>query len=478
LVYLISAKGNLEVEDTRYSVETAQAILSGHLAIPYSQDYTLRGPDGASYSKYGIGLALYYVPWVAVSNTVLRVVHRPSLELTTFLLSFANIPFALLTLILFNKLLKLFAVAGVSTWLLPLALGLGTLAWHYAVSDCSEEMQMCFLLMTVYGVVRGTSRAIVLAGVGFAALFLVKLLYVAFLPLFLCYLLARTGDLRGRIRNAALFAFPFVLAGGAVGWLNAVRFGNPLESGYGNEAHRFFPSQIWHTVPLLLGSLDKGLFIFSPILVIGLFGWRQFASRYRREALLCGGLLLCNLLLAGAWYEWAGGWSWGPRFLVPLVPLWLLPAAFWLEREPSRARYWIFVAWMLASILVQIPGVVVKDNEIQIIKQKQLTEQERASAPSDYVTACLLLWHKLGGRNEIYRAADFHAPSDRELDLTRYSTFNGLNVWTEQVARRMKIPDLRWLPLLALTMVGYLAIQIGLRFRGAMKPAILGVVET
>jgi 4-amino-4-deoxy-L-arabinose transferase-like glycosyltransferase len=171
--------------------------------------------------------------------------------------------------------------------------------WRYACYDFSEGMQMGLLILAVYGVVRGSPKAIACAGVGFGALFLVKLVFVAFFPLFLLYLFIRPENLRHRIRNAALFTFPVLLADCFLAWMNAVRFGNPLESGYGNEGHQFFPFQLWHTIPQLLGSLDKGLFIFCPILLLGIFGWKEFALRYRPEAILCGGLLLGNLVLMG-----------------------------------------------------------------------------------------------------------------------------------------------------------------------------------
>jgi hypothetical protein len=460
-VYLFSAKGNVEISDTAYSLQTAQAIVNhGKLDIPFVEGSTLRGVDGRSYSKYGFGLPLYYIPWVATSNLLSRSTGLPLREFTGFMISFANIPFAILTLLLFAKLLKLFGVAGVYTWLILLGLGLGTLTWRYAVYDFSEGMQMCLLVLAVYGVARGTPKAVISGGLGFAALFLVKILYAVFFPLFLVYLLTQQKELRDRIRSAALFTVPFVLAGCSVAWLNVVRFGNPLESGYGSQAHMFFPLQLWHTVPELLGSLDKGLFIYCPILVLGIFGWKEFASRYRPAAVLCGGLIIGNLILAGAWYWWEGGWAWGPRFLVPTIPLWLLPAAFWFERRRSRAMSWILVLFTLTSITMQIPGILVKDNEIHVIKKQILTAEEQRSAPSNYVAACILLWHKLSERNELYRVSEFHIPGDRELNLTGWSTFIGLNIWTEQVARRMNMPNLRWLPLVAFFLLAYLAMKV------------------
>jgi hypothetical protein len=462
LVYIFSAKGYIEVSDTSFSLQTAQAIVAhGRLDIPYSEGATLRGPDGRSYSKYGIGLALYYVPLVVASDALSNFTRLPEPELTGFLISFANIPFGLLALVMFSRLLRQFGVSGVSAWLLPLGLGLGTLAWRYAGYDFSEEMQMGLLMLAVYGVARGTPKAIAGGGAGFAGLFLVKILYAAFFPLFLVYLTMRPGSLRQRIHNATLFTFPFVLAGCLVAWLNAARFGNPLESGYGGEARMFFPWQLWRTIPQLLGSLDKGLLIFCPILILGFFGWREFASRHRPEAVLYAGLIVGNLILAGAWYSWGGAWSWGPRLLVPVIPLWLLPAAFWIARRRSRAPIWILALLTLTSILVQIPGILVKDQEIHQIKENVLTAHEQRSAPSDYVMACMLLRHKLAERNEVYRVSEFGIPGERELDLTRFRTFIGLNVWTEQAARQIKRPALRWLPLLALFPVGYLATRVG-----------------
>jgi len=122
----------------------------------------------------------------------------------------------------------------------------------------------------------------------------------------------------------------------------------------------------------------------------------------------------------------------------------------------------------LTSILTQIPGVLVKDQEIHQIKENLLTAQEQRSAPSDYVMACMLLRHKLAARDEVYRVSEFGIPGDRELDLTGYRTEIGLNVWTEQVARQMKKPALRWLPLPALFLVGYLAIRVGAMLRTAV----------
>jgi len=360
IVFIISAKGYIQSQDTGYSIQTAQAIASHRqLNIQYSAGNTLIGRDGKSYSKWGTGLAFYYLPWVAAATGLSHITRLPDYEVIGLLISFANIPFAIFAMIYFRKLLKLLAVKRIYFWLLPLWLALGTLAWPYAVDDLSEEMQMCLLIITVYCVVRSTAKSAIAGGMSYAWLILVKLVYAAFIPLFLIYLLMQPGRLRPRIDKIALFTLPITAAFCLTAWLNFVRFGNPLESGYGGEAHQFFALQLWHTVPKLLGSLDKGLFIFCPVLILGLLGWKGFIIRHRHEAALCGGLLIGSLLLFGAWYGWSGGWCWGPRFLVPEIPLWLLPIAFWSTRWLTQARRLALVVLTLIIIALQIPGVLV-----------------------------------------------------------------------------------------------------------------------
>lgn len=459
LVYLLSAKGYTEVRDTSLSVQTAESIVTrGHLDVPPCEGATLEGLDGLSYSKYGIGLPLYFVPTVAVSHGLSRLCGLPASELTGFLISFANIPFALLTLLLFMQLLHDFGVARAHLWLLTLGLGLGTLGWRYACYDFSEAMQMGLLLLTVYGLIQGTPLALLGAGLGFAGLLLVKLVFAAALPICLIWLLyPMERSWSQRCRDVMVFGLPVLAALGLVAWVNQVRFGSILETGYGPDALEFHLTQLPDTLPRLLGSLDKGLFIFSPLLLLGLCGWGEMARRQPRAAALCGGLVLFNLVVAGSWCAWRGGWAWGPRLLVPALPLWLLPAGFWLEQRRSVGRFAIAAALTLASVVMQVPGVLVRDQQIHHLRYNECEPEEQARFVPDYPAAWVLLSHKLRTSTEIYGVSEFGVPGERQLDVTAYPTFHGLNLWTEHVARRFHRPLLRWLPFVGLVLFGWLA---------------------
>ncbi len=75
----------------------------------------------------------------------------------------------------------------------------------------------------------------------------------------------------------------------------------------------------------LLVSPSRGLFVYSPILLLALPGFAR-AWRHPRSALfrpLAIGLLGV-LLLGFKWLDWWGGWSFGYRHIVDAMPLWVL----------------------------------------------------------------------------------------------------------------------------------------------------------
>jgi hypothetical protein len=191
-----------------------------------------------------------------------------------------------------------------------------------------------------------------------------------------------------------------------------------------------------------------------------MFGWKSFIKEHQAEATLCDALIIFNLMLMAAWHAWEGGWSWGPRYLVPFIPLWFLHIAFISKRWQSGKRLWVVASVVLVATMAQIPSVLVSDQETHVVKDLLLTSQERNLAPSDYVSSWILLRHKLLSQNEVYRTSEFHVPQDRELNLTEYPMLIGWNLWTEQLARQLKEPALRWLPAFTLLVIGYFVIRV------------------
>ena len=209
LIYLFTAKGYLEVSDTAYSLQTAEAIvLRGRLDIPSESGATMKSADGLNYSKYGIGLGLAYTPLVAFSQLLARATGLPPGELAGFFISFFNVPFGLITLVLFAQLLRDFGTSFEYARLLTAGLALGTLCWRYSVYDFSEGMQAALLLLAVYGVGGRSPVRLTFGGLAFCGLVLVKVVNVVFLPIFVGYLLWERGIAWKSPGRATVFLVP------------------------------------------------------------------------------------------------------------------------------------------------------------------------------------------------------------------------------------------------------------------------------
>jgi len=69
----------------------------------------------------------------------------------------------------------------------------------------------------------------------------------------------------------------------------------------------------------LLVSPGFGLLWFCPCVVLSFVALRKIRER-RLEAWAIVALAFCWVLLHSFWLGWFGGWSWGPRLLLPVLP--------------------------------------------------------------------------------------------------------------------------------------------------------------
>jgi hypothetical protein len=147
----------------------------------------------------------------------------------------------------------------------------------------------------------------------------------------------------------ALLAFALGAAVPAAALLayNHACFGSFLDFGY---AHHDVPrfSQVhsranplglrpprWELLPELLAKPYRGLIPYAPATLLALPGWCAFALKKRWGWLamtFLGSLLV--LLVNLSYPEWTGGWSTGPRFLLPALPLLFVAAAAALAAWP------------------------------------------------------------------------------------------------------------------------------------------------
>lgn len=160
-----------------------------------------------------------------------------------------------------------------------------------------------------------------------------------------------------RCRATALFLLLASLGAAVTGLVNWLRWGSPLDFGY-HHPYETFSTALPVGVFGLLASLDKGLWVYAPAALLPLLFVRSLWQRGRAELLLALALTVLYLLIYGRWFDWGGGLSWGPRFLVPLIAPWLalLGRAFAGPRaRPARV---LLAGSFAAGFAVQLLGVL------------------------------------------------------------------------------------------------------------------------
>ena len=153
---------------------------------------------------------------------------------------------------------------------------------------------------------------------------------------------------------------------------NTAVFDNPISTGYTHSADPWFRQQqsqalvgIGWPNPKAIFFMTMhpafGLFWQSPVLIMALIGiwFMSRVSNYRVEALIAITAFFSLLILYSGFYNWYGGWTFGPRYLIPMLTLLCLPLAFipkrWFAGVVSLGLISILQMFIAVSSLIIIP---------------------------------------------------------------------------------------------------------------------------
>jgi hypothetical protein len=343
-----------------------------------------RGTDGRPYGKYGLGLSLLEVPLLAAAPVSSRYLDVSEARARAVILSLLS-PFfiALSTALIWATCLHL-DVSPDAAQLAAFGYAFGSLAWPYAVSDFSEALQSCLVATAGWGLVvferTLRQRSLWIAGGALAWGILTKITIAVLVPPFVLavWLSSRSaGDAwpRAFVRSAGIIA-PTAAAVAVIGWLNWLRFGSILETGYNTPV---LTHPLGHGLYGLLVSPNKGLVFFAPQVMLAPFAARALWRRSRRFAIAMLAGMSAWILLNAKFYDWGGGWSWGPRYLVPVLPLFFVTVGVAAGRPALRglARV-LFVAGFAVNLL----GVLVSEDAF-----RRTTMRVWVTARTGYETA-------------------------------------------------------------------------------------------
>ncbi len=359
LLCLATAGGRITASD-EYTMYRLTESLVTRGAVWVEAGNAERGPDGRLYPKAALGQALAAAPFHVVGRLVAAPFTAPRKDLVTRAVTSLLNPVVLG--VLAAVLFLLFHAVGASprgAFFWSVATCLSTPLWVYGKSFLTEPLLALGLTAGLYGALRfrdaGEPRHAFLAGFAWGFAVLVK---YAVAPAVLLLALPFLPQLK---RRSAWPAFAAVVACVLVALAyNAARTGSPLGTGYGRQA-----TTAAFTTPLFVGlygllvSSGKGVVWFAPLVVLVPAAVGAAVRRLGRPALgvvaACSGLTL----VYASFEHWAGDGSWGPRYLVPLLPLVLVLVVAAEAQEPwrGRGRRWLVGALATVGLLVQLGGV-------------------------------------------------------------------------------------------------------------------------
>lgn len=338
--------------DSAQMCRAAESLLTrGEFSVEPTRSDVTRGPDGKFYVKYPLLTVLQCVPAIMLRDRVDRASYG---DLSLVLLAPQLVPHAItatLALGAMHLALEL-GVAAAGSVVFALLITFTTPIWVAARSLYSELLQATLTMWFAFAMLRARDSkhlaAWALLGLlGGMAINTKITLCVLPLALLVDQLYERWDRQRW---IAAACALPGALLGAAAFlWYNQTRYGDALSQGY--ESLR--DGELGFSVPLasgvygLLFSSGKSVFQYAPLLLASAWAVPYWYRERRRELWIVAIPSVITLCVIAKWWAWSGDWGWGPRLLLPVIPLACVPVLRWFT-APSR----VAVAWVSACAAV------------------------------------------------------------------------------------------------------------------------------
>jgi hypothetical protein len=346
----------------------------GQWALRPGEEQGTLAASGDIYSKKSPLLILLMVPLVGLARLV------PALGLVPAVLLLGPL-FTGLTAGWLYGLARALGYARRVSVAAVLTFAFGTMALVYARLAMREVVASWGLLLALAALPAAARspdsfRPSLLGGLGLMAAAGANAAYASLLPVFAVALwLARRGrvSVRRQLWWIVLLGAPLLVLGAALGVYNFVRFGSWLDTGYS-----FVPGQEGFSSPLVWGVLGlllspaRGLVWYNPPVWLSLLAWPRFHRAHRLVSFTMLVAVVAQVVIFGKWWEWWGGYAWGPRFLLPTLPYFMvaaLPLFEWLvQARGMRVTLGRLgaAAVLAAGLAVQVAGAAVDYNTYEI----------------------------------------------------------------------------------------------------------------
>jgi hypothetical protein len=285
-------------------------------------------------SKYGLGFSIITIPFYLVTKTIAKWIDPEAIDIITrFAPMLANVFITAITCAILFSFAKLLFQKRYIALIITILYGFATLAWPYSRYDFSEPLTGLCLLLSLYTIVLyQQSKKIFwlsISSISICFAMFTRVFEATAIFVWILYLIWYFKKDRVPINLKILVSIltPIAITIIFFFWYNYYRFGNMVVTGYEQEifSPRQFISALFTGIYGLLFSPGKGIFWYSAPVILAIFAFPIFWKQTRSLSLLCLTIIILHFLIYSIWHAWEGGWCWGPRNLVPIIPIFILP---------------------------------------------------------------------------------------------------------------------------------------------------------
>jgi hypothetical protein len=351
-VYIAVLRGRVEVYDTEAMLDVTQNLVNHGSLIASGASYKIN----TAWSPYGIGVSLLAVPLYALSKLIGHF---------GFLVSLINPVLTAIAVVVIYRIARALRWSAFHGVVAAVSYGvLSSMALWYSLELLSEPAVTLCILLIILALVRwreGSPIEPLRIGIaaGCAAQFRSDSIFTVWVALLVIPFFVPWSSILTRRTLVYLFG-PMGISLAAVSWYDYLRYHKLFIDSYGKDGG--YSDPLWHGLYGLLISPQKGLFVFSPLTLVGvaglvvlLFGSSQLQDR--ALGTLCVLLIVPRTIFFAKWNIWGGGQVWGARFLLPvaaILSLLMVP----MLRATEHLRLGDLLVRMLICVLAVVSAII------------------------------------------------------------------------------------------------------------------------
>lgn len=234
----------------------------------------------------------------------------------------------------------------------PMIVALASPMWPYA--NIGMEYQAMFALTLLFVLLlkwKNGKGSILWPALAFALLATVK----SYGPMFGLPLVVFVYLSKKNVKDVVLVVLPAIVAF-SIAMTMMYLFSGSVTGGY-SLAYEFKVLTWWEGFYGVFFSIGRGIFFFSPLLIVTLFYWKKFFTEHREAAVFLLISFIMILLITASFSYWTDD-TWTVRKFLPIVGLMHLPLIYLFSSKWNwkSIRNYFVALLVLASVYVQILG--------------------------------------------------------------------------------------------------------------------------